>query len=140
MGTRIHVVKRHVEYGDSGAFNYGTDDFKDLLLEAGANVETQDGNDIDFECLEDDYKTAIKVVACLANRKADDPYRVALFKELNICTETLVQTIHACWKNDYDESHVEYDEVKATKYVLSYMVAFYVQRDRNSGYVSFSAF
>ena len=141
MSKKVHVIQRHETIGESSAFSYADDYFSELLDTAGADVQHQDGNELDFECELANYKTAIKVVACLANRNEDDPYRVALFEKVGATTKELTELVRKCWKADHDEEHgTAYSPEKAAKYVLSYMVTFLIQRDRLWDWVSFTTY
>ena len=62
MGCRVHVIKRQRDYGKSEAFNYGIEDFKDVLSNLGCDVCTQDGCDNFFEVTFDEYNRALDVL------------------------------------------------------------------------------
>lgn len=72
MGCRVHVIKRQRDYGNSEAFNYGIDGFKDVLSNLGCDVCTQDGCDDFFELKFDEYNRALDVLKNIAKHGSVD--------------------------------------------------------------------
>ena len=62
MGLRVHVIKKREKYGDTEAFNHGSDLFVSLLENLNASVSTM-GDEFGtsrFACPKKEYKQALK--------------------------------------------------------------------------------
>ena len=136
MGTRVHVVKKQAEYGSTAGFNWKSEEFRSLLDATGANTSGEDYS-YDYECEVENYKKSLKVIARLARKSAmfekygEDKYNDrdkldALLEEFDL--------------DDYDSIASQVNELGGAKLVLEYMVGFYTERDRDSDWISFSAF
>lgn len=123
MGKRVHVVKKHAEYGNAEAFNYAEEEFNDLLDNLGCNMCHKEYDFDDFECDVDEYKTALKLVNAY-NRKGRTKSVEKMFDEANA---------------DIDSFEIGLDKLGGLDNVLEAMRAFYRERDKKSGWISFSA-
>lgn len=134
MGHRIHVVTKHEETSDYECFNWKTSDFKNLLDITGGNTTGEEFAD-NFECREEHYKTSLKTVA-LFNR---------VNKRLNAGTATDEEV--AKLDSLLEEFSIDREELEAAlhilggpKSVLEDMVALWIRRERNYGWITFAAF
>lgn len=134
MGHRIHVVTKHEETSDYGCFNWNTSDFKNLLDITGGDTTGEEYAD-NFGCSEENYKASLKAVA-LFNR---------VNKKLNAGTATDEEV--AKLDSLLEETSIDRDELEAAldilggpESVLEDMVALWIRRERNYGWISFSAF
>ena len=122
MGLRVHVIKKHADYGTAEAFNYRYEDFHNFLDAMGCDV-TGDEEDRDFECEEGKYKVALDILK--AYKKHPKSKKVQeFFEEWGLDESEL---------NDYLEDLGGLDEV------IEAMSAFWNQREKGFGYISFSA-
>lgn len=127
MGCRVHVIKKHAEYGNSEAFNWNASGFHTLLDVLGCEVCGEEYAD-DFECTVESYKDAVKVVAVL--KKGDEARADQLLDKISEERST----------GDLSDVKVHLEECGGIDYVLDAMVAFLVERDKESDWISFSAF
>lgn len=120
MGNRVHVVKKHAEYGSSEAFNWNTEGFHSLLSMLGANP-TEMNDTLDFECEVCDY------------RHAKDILQLYKFGGWEQVADAL---------DGYEESDLkeELDKVGGLEYALDAMVAFWKEKDPDSNWISFVSF
>ena len=61
MGKRIHVVKKQPKYGNTEAFNWKQEEFKNLLDSLYCNVCGEEYSD-NFECEKRNYERAIEIL------------------------------------------------------------------------------
>jgi hypothetical protein len=123
MGKRVHVVKRHAEYGSAEAFNWLFEEFYNFLSELGCYMcHTEDDYD-NFECEVEEYKTALSLVKAY---KKNGRTKAVEEKFVKVNADI-----------DSFESYVE--KLGGLDKVLEAMQAFYDQRDKKVDWISFSA-
>jgi hypothetical protein len=127
MGCRVHVIKKHAEYGDSEAFNWNAHEFHALLDVLGCDVCGEEYAD-DFECTVESYKDAVKVVAVL--KKGDEARADQLLDKISEERST----------GDLSDVKGQLEKCGGIDYVLDAMVSFLVERDKDSNWISFCAF
>ena len=136
MGKRVHVVSKQREYGDSEAFNWANEEFKDLLRDLGCNVCEQDEYSDDFELLTAHYEVALNIL----KRMKENP---------DLTNEDIADLKYG-EDDDYDAidpDMIELDDVKDDIEKLGYSLEelinvlenFYDERDKNSSWIQFSA-
>lgn len=120
MGCRIHVVKKHAEYGSSEAFTWKSYEFHDLLSMLGA-MPTECQGEGEFECEVGDY------------RLAKDRLQLYKFGGWEHVADAL---------DGYEESDLtsKLDELGGLDNVLESMVAFWKEKDPDSNWISFVSF
>ena len=124
MGKRVHVIKKHAEYGDYSAFNWKFEDFCEMLSDLGCDMCHNDYDYDDFECLVSEYETALSLVK--------------LYKEKGKCEEVEKAFDEANSDVESFESYLEM--LGGIDEVLSSMEIFYKERDKKYDWISFSAF
>lgn len=134
MGNRVHVIKKHAEYADYGCFNWKTSAFKNLLDITGGDTTGEEFAD-NFECREENYKASLKAVA-LFNR---------VNKKLNAGTATdeevaKLDSLLEEFSIDREELEGALNNLGGPESVLEDMVALWLRRERNYGWISFAAF
>ena len=134
MGCRVYVVKKHAEYGNFCGFNWQKDDFRQLLDDLGANMCGEEYGD-NYECEVYEYKKALKTVARFArytkNKEAGHKDKFHDRKKLLAALGEVDWTLKDLTKS--------IKELGGADEVLKTMRGFYVERDRNSDYISFEA-
>ena len=134
MGCRVYVVKKHAEYGNFCGFNWQKDDFRKLLDDLGANM-SGDEDGYNYECEVYEYKKALKIVARFARYEKTKQARRK--NKFNDRTKLLASLSDVDWTlKDLTKS---IKELGGADEVLKTMRGFYVERDRNSDYISFEA-
>jgi len=135
MGNRVHVIKKHAEYGETAGFNWSSENFRSLLDATGSETCGEDYAD-DYECQVENYKTSLKVVARLARlKRMTEQHGKDVYGDLDKVTALLEDL-----GNDVDDINALLEPIGGVQLVLEYMVAFYVERDRDSDWISFSSF
>ena len=116
MGKRVHVVKQQEKYGKSEYFNWQYNEFADLLEGLGCEVSSTDEYDRErFEVETDKFQNAINVLKEYKDGKTE-------FDDIDI---------------DEVDSYLE--ELGGIDEVIEAMEAFYEQRDKDSGWITFVA-
>lgn len=116
MGKRVHVVKKQMEYGTTEAFNWSQEEFKSLLnaLDCGVSEQEEYSDFFESEC--DEYEKAIGYLKEYKDGKRD-------FDAI-----------------DSDDVDAALSELGMTaEQVLEVMESFWNERDKNSGWIQFSA-
>lgn len=135
MGNRVHVIKKHAEYGETAGFNWSSEAFRSLLDATGSET-CGEGYADDFECEVENYKNSLKVVARLARlKRMTEEYGKDIFGDFDKATALLADN-----SNYVDEIYALLEPIGGAQTVLDYMVAFYAERDRDSDWISFSTF
>ena len=135
MGNRVHVIKKHAEYGDTAGFNWSSEAFRSLLDATGADTCGEDYAE-DFESEVENYQTSLKVVARLARlKRMMEQHGKDVYGDLDQVTALLEDS-----GEDVDDINALLEPIGGVQLVLEYMVAFYVERDRDSDWISFSTF
>lgn len=123
MGCRVHVIKKHREYGSYEGFNWKFEDFHSFLDALGCDVCAEDEFAKDFECDENLYERALNIIK--------------IYKNKGYCTEVKE------FLDDYDYTIKEFEkdleELGGIDYVLESMEMFWEQREKDYGWISFSA-
>jgi hypothetical protein len=146
MGNRVHVVKKQRKYGDTEAFNWNYQEFKDLLSNLGCNVCEQDeeGCSSEFEMTCDDYKRAMEILKRII---------AALKKNKDVDLNTLDFSDLASSDDDpdwcsFDPDNYDWNDVKdsvdklegySIDEILKIMRSFWSERDKKSDWIQFSA-
>ena len=136
MGKRVHVVSKQREYGDSEAFNWANEEFKDLLRDLGCNVCEQDEYSDDFELLTAHYEVALNIL----KRMKGNP---------DLTNEDIADLKYG-EDDDYDSidpDMIELEDVKddieklgySLEELINVLEMFYDERDKNSSWIQFSA-
>ena len=143
MGKLVHVVKKQREYGNSEAFNWAFEEFKDLLSSLGCNVCEQDEYSSDFEMSCEDYQRAMTILTRIIEAKKKD-------MDLNdIDLSDLASPEDTPdWEkfdpDDYDLNDVidnaERLEGYSMEEILKIMQTFWEERDKNSSWIQFASF
>ena len=145
MGNRVHVVKKQREYGNSEAFNWAFEEFKDLLSSLGCNVYEQDEYSSDFEMSCDEYKRGMEILKRI---------KKALKKDENFDLNKLDFSDLKSGDDDpdwcffdpdnYDFNDVKDDLKKLNDYsideILKIMQTFWKERDKKSSWIQFCSF
>ena len=145
MGNRVHVVKKQREYGNSEAFNWAFEEFKDLLSSLGCNVCEQDEYSSDFEMSCEDYERAMTILKRIikAQKKDKDMDLNDIdFSDLASPEDT------PDWES-FDPDNYDFNDVidKAEKLngysleeILKIMQTFWKERDKKSSWIQFCSF
>ena len=145
MGNRVHVVKKQREYGNSEAFNWAFEEFKDLLRDLGCNVCEQDEYSQDFEMSCDEYKRGMeilkRIIKALKKDKDMDLNDID-FSDLASPEDT------PDWEkfdpDNYDFNDVIDNAEKLNGYsleeILKIMQTFWKERDKKSSWIQFCSF
>lgn len=132
MGNRVHVIKKHAEYGSTEAFNWQSQDFRSLLNMIQPNTVSGEDYSDNFELPVEDYKQAIKLMGRVVRyQKHPDNDKFGDFRKLTAMLDELGES--------YGDLCDRLDNVGGAEYVLNAMVGFYSERDRSSDWISFSA-
>jgi hypothetical protein len=125
MGKRVHVVKRQAEYGSTEAFNWKYEEFHSFL-ELFSNEVCHEEYDTDnFEMPVADYKKAMDFVKKYAKAKTEKQ-RNKLCENYGVVEENFLNAV-----DDYMETTLER--------LSEVMTAFYMERDKKSDWIQFSA-
>ena len=145
MGNRVHVVKKQREYGNSEAFNWAFEEFKDLLSSLGCNVCEQDEYSSDFEMSCEDYERAMTILKRIikAQKKDKDMDLNDIdFSDLASPEDT------PDWES-FDPDNYNFNDVidnaeKLNGYsleeILKIMQTFWKERDKKSSWIQFCSF
>lgn len=125
MSLNVHVVKKHAEYGDVEAFNWKFEEFHSFLDALGCDVSAEDDYAENFECGEDNYEDALNFLKVYKEKGADCKEVKKFFKE-NV---------------DYTIGELEQDleTLGGLDYVLQAMQMLWDEREKDYGWISFSA-
>ena len=145
MGNRVHVVKKQREYGNSEAFNWAFEEFKDLLSSLGCNVCEQDEYSSDFEMSCEDYERAMTILKRIikAQKKDKDMDLNDIdFSDLASPEDT------PDWEK-FDPDSYDFNDVidyakrlqdYSMEEILEIMKTFWEERDKNSSWIQFCSF
>ena len=142
MGNRVHVVKKQREYGNSEAFNWAFEEFKDLLRDLGCDVCEQDEYSSEFEMSCDDYERGMNILRRINTAlKKDENFDL---NELDF-SDLESSDYDPYWSSfDYDWNDVKDDVKKLKNYsideILKIMQTFWEERDKNSSWIQFCSF
>ena len=145
MGNRVHVVKKQREYGNSEAFNWAFEEFKDLLSSLGCDVCEQDEYSSDFEMPCDEYERAMTILTRIIEAKKKDKnmdLNDIDFSDLASPEDT------PDWEkfdpDNYDFNDVIDNAEKLNGYsldeILKIMQTFWKERDKKSSWIQFCSF
>jgi hypothetical protein len=145
MGNRVHVVKKQREYGNSEAFNWAFEEFKDLLRDLGCDVCEKDEYSSDFEMSCDDYERGMKILKRIKKAlKKDENFDLNKldFSDLKYGDD------EPDWcsfdPDNYDWNDVKDDVKKLNDYsideILEIMQTFWKERDKKSSWIQFCSF
>lgn len=123
MGKRVHVVSRHADYGKTEAFSWKSGEFKDLLESLGCEMCGIEYDYDNFECDIDEYEVALSLVKA--------------YKKMGKCKE--VEELFDNANADIDDFEDGLEGLGGLDNVLTSMQAFWNERDKDSGWISFSA-
>ena len=123
MGKRVHVIKKHQEYGSGEAFNWKFDEFHSFLDALGCDVCGEEYAD-DFECEEENYEKALNFLKAYKEKGADCKEVKKFFKDAYYSVEELEEDLNTLGGLDY---------------VLEAMQMFWDEREKGYGWISFSA-
>ena len=118
MGKRLHVVSRQEEYGNTEAFNWAWNDFKELLTALGCQVYESEEYSDRFEVEVSEYEEAMEKFDKFLNSGGLDD---EMIEEIEQCVLIM-------------------NEQKSCQWILDDMKAFYDERDKNEVYMTFVAF
>ena len=121
MGRRLHVVKKQAVYGNTEAFNWMYEEFRNFLKMFSDEVTGDEYSD-NWEIPVEDFKKALDFVKKYA--KGDDKKRTKLCEDYGID------------KDDFVEALVSLDE--RPDGLAEIMQDFYRERDKHSSYMQFS--
>ena len=145
MGNRVHVVKKQREYGNSEAFNWAFEEFKDLLISLGCNVCEQDEYSSDFEMSCEDYERAMTILKRIikAQKKDKDMDLNGIdFSDLASPEDT------PDWEK-FDPDNYDFNDVidnaerlngYSMEEILKIMQTFWKERDKKSSWIQFCSF
>lgn len=122
MGKLVHVIKKHADYGNTQAFNWGEEKFKDLLTYLGCEVCGEEYSD-EFECDEDEYNKALSFLK--SYQKDKESKEVKTFME----------------ENDIDDETLElsFKGLGGLDEIVESMQGFWDEREKGYGWISFHA-
>ena len=145
MGNRVHVVKKQREYGNSEAFNWAFEEFKDLLSSLGCNVCEQDDYSSDFEMSCEDYERAMTILKRIIKAQKKD-------KDMNLndidFSDLASQEDTPDWEK-FDPDNYDFNDViknaerldgYSMEEILEIMQIFWEERDKNSSWIQFCSF
>ena len=145
MGNRVHVVKTQREYGDTQAFNWAFEEFKDLLSSLGCNVCEQDEYSSDFEMTCEDYERAMTILTRIIEAKKKDKDM-----DLNdIDFSDLASPEDTSEWESFDPDNYDFNDVidnaerlngYSMEEILEIMQDFWKERDKDSSWIEFSSF
>ena len=132
MGSRVHVIKKRAEYGATEAFNWQSQNFRELLNTIQPSIVSGEEFSDDYELQVEDYKQALKLMGRIVRYLKHPAYdKFGDFQKLTAMLDDLGE--------DYDELRSSLNRLGGAEYVLNAMVGFYSERDRASDWISFSA-
>lgn len=132
MGNRVHVIKKHAQYGSTEAFNWQSQDFRSLLNMIQPNTVSGEEYSDDFELRVEDYKQALKLMGRVVRyQKHPDADKFGDFSKLTAMLDELGES--------YGDLSDSLGNLGGAENVLNAMVGFYSERDRSSDWISFSA-
>ena len=145
MGNRVHVVKKQREYGNSEAFNWAFEEFKDLLISLGCNVCEQDEYSFDFETPCEEYERAITILTRIIEaQKKDKDMDLNNIDFSDLASPEDTPDWYSFDPNDYDFNYVIKCAEKLEGYsideILEIMQIFWDERDKNSSWIQFCSF
>jgi hypothetical protein len=145
MGNRVHVVKKQREYGNSEAFNWAFEEFKDLLRDLGCNVCEQDEYSSDFEMSCDDYERGMEILKRIIKALKKD-------KEIDLndidFSDLKSDDDEPDWCS-FDPDNYDFNDVKdsvdklngySMEEILKIMQTFWKERDKKSSWIQFCSF
>ena len=145
MGNRVHVVKKQREYGNSEAFNWDFEEFKDLLSSLGCNVYEQCEYSSDFETPCEEYERAMTILKRIIDAHKND--KDMDLNDIDFSDLASPEYTPDCEKFDpdkYDFNVVIYNAERLKEYsldeILKIMYTFWKERDKNSSYIQFYYF
>lgn len=124
MGLNVHVVKKHAEYGNGEAFNWKSEEFHYLLDALDCHVCAADNYAEYFECEVDRYENALNFLKVYKEKGAD-------------CKEVKKFLKKACYT--IGELEQDLETLGGLDYVLQAMQMFWDEREKDYGWISFSA-
>ena len=145
MGNRVHVVKKQIEYGKSGYFNWAVEEFKDLLSSLGCNACPLDEYPSDFEMPCDEYERAMTILTRIIEAKKKDKnmdLNDIDFSDLASPEDT------PDWEK-FDPDSYDFNNVinmaknlqdYSMEEILENMKTFWEERDKNSSWIQFCSF
>ena len=145
MGNRVHVVKKQIEYGKSGYFNWAVEEFKDLLSSLGCNACALDEYSSDFEMPCDEYERAMTILTRIIEAKKKDKnmdLNDIDFSDLASPEDT------PDWEK-FDPDNYDFNDVidiaknlqdYSMEEILENMKTFWEERDKNSSWIQFCSF
>lgn len=145
MGNRVHVVKKQREYGNSEAFNWAFEEFKELLSSLGCNVCEQDEYSSDFEMSCEDYERAMTIFARIIEaHKKDKDMDLNDIDFSDLASPEDTPDLYKFDPDNYDFNDVIYNAESLEGYsmddILKIMQTFWEERDKNSSWIQFSSF
>jgi hypothetical protein len=145
MGNRVHVVKKQREYGNSEAFNWAFEEFKDLLSSLGCNVCEQDEYSSDFEMSCEDYERAMTILKRIIKaQKKDKDMDLNDIDFSDLASPEDTPDWEKFDPDNYDFNDVIDNAEKLNGYsleeILEIMQTFWKERDKKSSWIQFSSF
>ena len=145
MGNRVHVVKKQREYGNSEAFNWAFEEFKDFLSSLGCNVCGQDEYSSDFEMSCEEYERAMTILARIIEaQKKDKDMDLNDIDFSDLASPEGTSDWEKFDPDNYDFNNVIKDAEKLNGYsmkeILEIMQIFWEERDKNSSWIQFCSF
>ena len=145
MGNRVHVVKKQREYGNSEAFNWAFEEFKDLLSSLGCNVGEQDEYSSDFEMSCEDYERAMTILKRIIKaQKKDKDMDLNDIDFSDLASPEDTPDWEKFDPDNYDFNDVIDNAEKLNGYsleeILKIMQTFWKERDKKSSWIQFSSF
>ena len=123
MGKRVHVIKKHQEYGSGEFFNWNYERFHSFLDALACDVYGEEYAD-NFECKEENYEKALNFLKAYKEKGADCEEVKKFFKDAYYSVEELEKDL---------------DILGGLDYVLETMQMFWDEREKGYGWISFSA-
>ena len=123
MSMNIHVVKKHQECGSYEAFNWQFEEFHAFLDSLGCMVDAENAYSRTFECDEDLYKNALDILKT--------------YKKKGDCKQ--VRNMLEYVKYSIDGLEKDLAELGGLDYVLKSMEKLWKEREKNYGWITFSA-
>ena len=145
MGNRVHVVKKQREYGNSEAFNWAFEEFKDLLISLGCNVCEQDKYSFGFETPCEEYERAMTILTRIIDaQKKDKDMDLNNIDFSDLASPEDTPDWYSFDPNNYDFNYVIKCVEKLEGYsmdeILEIMQTFWEERDKNSSWIQFCSF
>jgi hypothetical protein len=145
MGNRVHVVKKQREYGNSEAFNWAFEEFKDLLSSLGSNVCEQDEYSSDFEMSCEDYERAMTILKRIIKaQKKDKDMDLNDIDFSDLASPEDTPDWEKFDPDNYDFNDVIDNAEKLNGYsmeeILKIMQTFWKERDKKSSWIQFCSF